>query len=162
MYIKGKSDIFFYEWLYDLCGDGLQPFMIYYTGRIAKLQCQYDKRYSKKYYHILTKIQLKIQEKVRSNATKHDYKDWFPNHNQLKNKKKENLFGFSFPGSRQVEIKTLQAKTFDLVKYQKFVQNKELLATFNSKIVVAKRKLLKPLIKEKKANKFIDIKTIQI
>lgn len=33
IYLRGKNDIFFYEFLYDICGDKLLPFMLYYASK---------------------------------------------------------------------------------------------------------------------------------
>lgn len=33
IYLKGRSDIFFYEWMSELCGDSLLPFMVFYPSK---------------------------------------------------------------------------------------------------------------------------------
>lgn len=33
IYLRGKHDIFFYEFLYEVCGDKLLPFLLYYASK---------------------------------------------------------------------------------------------------------------------------------
>lgn len=33
IFLRGKHDIFFYEFLYEICGDKLFPFLIYYASK---------------------------------------------------------------------------------------------------------------------------------
>lgn len=35
IYLRGKHDIFFYEFLYEVCGDKLLPFLIYYASKLS-------------------------------------------------------------------------------------------------------------------------------
>lgn len=35
--MNGRSDIFFYEYLYDICGDSLGPFMFSYDRKCCSL-----------------------------------------------------------------------------------------------------------------------------
>lgn len=35
IYVRGKNDIFFYEYLYEICGDKLLPFLLYYASEFA-------------------------------------------------------------------------------------------------------------------------------
>lgn len=37
IFIRGSNDIFAYEWLYEFCGDGIHPFMIYYHSKQTQL-----------------------------------------------------------------------------------------------------------------------------
>lgn len=32
IYIRGKSDVYFYEYMQEVCGDALTPFMIFYSS----------------------------------------------------------------------------------------------------------------------------------
>lgn len=33
IFIRGKNDYFFYEYMAEVCGDGLCPFTVYYSGK---------------------------------------------------------------------------------------------------------------------------------
>lgn len=33
IFIRGKKDIYFYEYMQEACGDGLLPFMVFYSGK---------------------------------------------------------------------------------------------------------------------------------
>lgn len=35
IYLRGRSDIFFHEYLNDVCGDGLLPFMLYFSSKFT-------------------------------------------------------------------------------------------------------------------------------
>lgn len=35
MYLRGKKDIFFYEFLQEICGDKLLPFLVYYASEFV-------------------------------------------------------------------------------------------------------------------------------
>lgn len=39
-YIRGRADIFFYEYIYDLCGDGTLPYMVYFSSKINAMHFQ--------------------------------------------------------------------------------------------------------------------------
>lgn len=44
IYIRGKKDVYFYEYMQEACGDGLLPFMIFYSGerQITFNQSRFD------------------------------------------------------------------------------------------------------------------------
>ena len=38
IYIQGRCDYYFYEYMSEVCGDGLLPFLIYYSS-----ECPFDR-----------------------------------------------------------------------------------------------------------------------
>ncbi|XP_052892293.1 uncharacterized protein LOC128300314 [Anopheles moucheti] len=169
IFMNGRSDIFFYEYLYDICGDSLIPFMFSYDQYIEK---QYLKLHKKRLKVLATKDCYKVVSKVvpkrlppytsRTTATKNTLQAAFEEYTDQRlpsltvSKQTSNpRMGFRFPGCRSLPLKTtacaLQKEASSQSAEMSVVgvkQNTALLRSFNSKIVVARRRLLAPVTNE--------------
>ncbi|XP_055381234.1 uncharacterized protein LOC129611855 [Condylostylus longicornis] len=132
VFLRGPIDIFFYEWLVELCRDKLQPFMVFHYNFHEDLLKERLEKQRPAGYKIYSKIQLKSIEKLTRN--KNEILDLhFPEKTIIKMHKR---IGFKFSGCRPVLLKPK-------VQTQNFIQKP--LQSFNSKIRIGKRKLFKPL-----------------
>uniref|UniRef100_A0A182JYA0 Uncharacterized protein n=1 Tax=Anopheles christyi TaxID=43041 RepID=A0A182JYA0_9DIPT len=179
IFMNGRSDIFFYEYLYDICGDSLGPFMFSYDQYIEK-QCL--KYHRKRLKVIAVKSCYKVAAKVvpkrlpsytpRAGKVKPTSQEVFEDYSGKRlpsltspNLAKKAVFGFRFSGCRPIPLKTAQTRqkaasvasnstitnsTFQGTETVDGVlkQNTALLSSFNSKIVVARRRLLSPATNE--------------
>uniref|UniRef100_A0A182PCN8 Uncharacterized protein n=1 Tax=Anopheles epiroticus TaxID=199890 RepID=A0A182PCN8_9DIPT len=176
IFMNGRSDIFFYEYLYDICGDSLGPFMFSYDQYIEK-QCL---KYHRKRLKVITvKSCYKVAAKVvpkhlpsytpRPAKVKPTMREAFEERSDKRlpslpsrNVAPKALFGFRFSGCRPIPLKTAQTRqraANSIITNSTFQastgtvegvlkQNTSLLSSFNSKIVVARRRLLSPVTNE--------------
>ncbi|XP_049283843.1 uncharacterized protein LOC125764057 [Anopheles funestus] len=175
IFMNGRSDIFFYEYLNDICGDSLMPFMFSYDQYIEKLYLKYHKKRLKviaikNCYRVVAKVVPKRLPPYipRASAVKLTLQSSFEDYSEkrLPNLSASNQtpiprIGFRFPGCRSIPLKTtacaLKAtnptssnSTFPgaATRADGVQQNSALLSSFNSKIVVARRRLLAPVTNE--------------
>lgn len=176
MFLRGKSDIFLYEYLQEVCGDGLMPFMFQYEHYIeAKHQKLHRLRekanQSKHCYRIPPKLLLNVHSKpchLKPPPTIHDF---FPERNEKQfpqsGQAPSSRFNFRFAGCRPVALKSNKARHTTggrsssifgmgvaqenndhgrdgLGHQQSLKQNAGLLRGFQAKVVIARRKLLRP------------------
>ncbi|XP_037907079.1 uncharacterized protein LOC119649135 isoform X2 [Hermetia illucens] len=140
IFLKGRDDIFLYEFLEDLCGDKMQPFMLYFY---RYLECSTTKKFislRKATYKIPSKVGLRCLE--RRLPRTENVAMYFPEAAPSIIKPKR--IGFRFAGCRPVLLK---AKPH--MKMEKCFKQSPI-SKFQEKVVIARRKLLKPLINEKK------------
>nr|XP_019544874.2 uncharacterized protein LOC109415453 [Aedes albopictus] len=179
LFLSGKSDIFLYEYLYEICGDGLMPFMFQYEqyieGKYQKFHHLRDKaNQSKNCYKIPSKVLLNVHPKpchLKPPPTIHDFfpdrtDKQFPQPTQTPSSR----FNFRFAGCRPVTLKSNKARftstgrstsgsLFGLGAQTEnhdhggggaighrppLKQNAGLLRGFQTKVVIARRKLLRP------------------
>lgn len=160
IFLKGRDDIFLYEFLEDLCGDKMQPFMLYFYSKIifkifrnghysnwnfltGYLECSTTKKFislRKATYKIPSKVGLRCLE--RRLPRTENVAMYFPEAAPSIIKPKR--IGFRFAGCRPVLLK---AKPH--MKMEKCFKQSPI-SKFQEKVVIARRKLLKPLINEKK------------
>uniref|UniRef100_A0A8W7PE67 Uncharacterized protein n=1 Tax=Anopheles coluzzii TaxID=1518534 RepID=A0A8W7PE67_ANOCL len=180
IFMNGRSDIFFYEYLYDICGDSLGPFMFSYDQYIEK-QCL--KYHRKRLKIIANKSCYKVAAKVvpkrlpayipRAAKAKPTLQEAFENYSEKRlpslstpNQAPKAQFGFRFAGCRPIPLKTAQSRQKSASAAASasitnsnmplgtetvegmLKQNTPLLSSFNSKIVVARRRLLSPATNE--------------
>ena len=133
--------------------------MLYYNKFLDKLSLKYQER-AKAVTH---ENMFKISPKVLLKSIPRDHKicpilriqDQFENYQTIPIKKPMRKFAFRFAGCRpKLRQPNLQVDSTR--------QNKDLLDNFNRKIVVAKRKILKPVTNYINAKEFINYKNIQI
>ncbi|XP_049531749.1 uncharacterized protein LOC125949095 [Anopheles darlingi] len=164
IFLNGRSDIFFYEYLSDICGDSLEPFLFSYEQIIEKLYRKYDRRRlkiiaAKTCYKVVAKVVLKIVPCTNSRIERTHlmHSDCFeelqpkrlsPSFNTTQEPRA--LFGFRFPGCRPVQTKMVQnyTKGVSSTLPATFKQNTDLLKTFKSKVVIARRRMLKTATNE--------------
>lgn len=199
MFLRGKSDIFLYEYLQEVCGDGLMPFMFQYEREYLFLhtkeprdvmfnssspnpdyiEAKHQKLHrlrekanqSKHCYRIPPKLLLNVHSKpchLKPPPTIHDF---FPERNEKQfpqsGQAPSSRFNFRFAGCRPVALKSNKARHTTggrsssifgmgvaqenndhgrdgLGHQQSLKQNAGLLRGFQAKVVIARRKLLRP------------------
>lgn len=118
IFLRGKSDIFLHEYINEICGDGLFPFVFQYENYIEEKYQKYYRRrekanQSKHCYKIKPKILLKIHPKPSHPKPPPTINDFFPERTekQLVSSTVLNLqppsarFSFRFAGCRPVSLK---------------------------------------------------------
>uniref|UniRef100_A0A182Y3H3 Uncharacterized protein n=1 Tax=Anopheles stephensi TaxID=30069 RepID=A0A182Y3H3_ANOST len=175
IFLSGRSDIFFYEYLNDICGDSLAPFTFSYDQYIEKLYLKYHKKRVKAVavktcYKVAAKVvpkRLPPSYKPRTSTRgKHTLQAAFDEHDCEKrlpslgaaNQPPKARIAFRFPGCRSIPLRTCSSKgTFasstvpggvEVAANGGIKQNTTLFDSFNSKIVVARRRLLRPVTNE--------------
>ncbi|XP_053675399.1 uncharacterized protein LOC128725663 [Anopheles nili] len=170
-FLNGRSDIFFYEYLQDICGDGLGPFMFSYEQYLEKLYLRYHRRRlkiiaTKNCYKITAMVYPKplsfdtTQRQTRKLTLEEAFEDCnskrltaLPPPNQAPTAR----FGFRFSGCRPVPLKSTKARLKATTAWAPqntgssdgaFKQNVALTSVFNSSIVIARRRLLSPVTNE--------------
>lgn len=148
IYLRGKKDIFFYEFLYEICGDKLHPFLIYYA----------------KYLLCYNKKMAKVRENQKS--TTNSFFTITP---------KKRFIGYRIqrlhpicppqpiakplpPATKTInihyghKISTKKMRKFARVdEKREVIQNQDLLNSFNQRVVIVKGRYLKSL-NDKKVN----------
>uniref|UniRef100_A0A336MWW2 CSON005369 protein n=1 Tax=Culicoides sonorensis TaxID=179676 RepID=A0A336MWW2_CULSO len=154
IFLKGKSDIFLYEWLHEMCGDSLSPFMVYYPSYLQHYCLKVKRRLDfiakhENTFKIASQIQLKQLEKpeklffgVRSDEMFDNFK--------LIQKREKKKFSFRFAGCRPINLRGRKNRFVQPVIVPTVVQKP--LDYFHNRIVVGRRKLLKSVTNVPKRN----------
>uniref|UniRef100_A0A182QPP0 Uncharacterized protein n=1 Tax=Anopheles farauti TaxID=69004 RepID=A0A182QPP0_9DIPT len=171
IYMNGRADIFFYEYLHDICGDSLGPFMFSYDQYIEK---QYLKYHRKRLKVIALKSCYKVAAKVYAKQLagytpqtgtvkpKPTLQNAFEDYSEKRlpalpppNQTPQSRFGFRFSGCRPMPLKTATSRIKPVSQTSPALgadgglkQNVAQLKIFNSKIVIARRRLLAPVTNE--------------
>lgn len=168
IFLRGKSDIFFYEYLNEICGDGLAPFVFQYEHYIESRYRKHDAlrrkaNEAKHRYKIPPKVVLTVHAKPSSLKPPPTVHDLFPDRTDRQLASVQNpphpvsKFSFRFAGCRPLPLK-LAGKSrptgrgsFGLGGQDgqgsspvKCRQNETLVRNFRAKVVVARRKMLAP------------------
>lgn len=168
IYIRGKKDLYFYEYMQEACGDGLLPFMIFYSGnrQIAfnrSMRITWNMIYLPEF---MRKLQAKTLAAVKSRKaplkipTKTLLRriprvpasieldpitmdEMFPGRSaRIRNLlPTTRRIGFKFAGCCPVPAKPRK----NLSSVKQYQQSAESLAKFSNKFVIGRRKLLKPI-----------------
>lgn len=146
IFIRGRNDIFLYEWLADLCGDTLTPFLLFYSASVQKFNLKIKRRLEKFQstdisFKILPKIlvtQIPKTSKPRTETCQTEFEGYKLIHRADKKK-----INFRFSGCRPVNLRGRKNKLIPTVVEPVIVQQP--LDSFHSKVVIGKRKLLKPV-----------------
>uniref|UniRef100_A0A8D8BKW4 (northern house mosquito) hypothetical protein n=1 Tax=Culex pipiens TaxID=7175 RepID=A0A8D8BKW4_CULPI len=168
IFLRGKSDIFFYEYLNEICGDGLTPFIFQYEHYIESRYRRHDAlrrkaNEAKHRYKIPPKVVLTVHAKphpsLKPPPTVHDL---FPERTTDRTLPSVQRpahpvakFSFRFAGCRPLPLKVLgksrpTGRNFGGTPQDghpspvKCRQNETLVRNFRAKIVVARRKMLAP------------------
>ncbi|XP_053694913.1 uncharacterized protein LOC128742540 [Sabethes cyaneus] len=171
IFLCGRSDIFFYEYLSEICSDGLVPFTFQYEQYIERKHqnlnqlCKRSNQ-SKHRYKIKAKVLLKTHAKSSSLKPPPSVNDLFPErtekeltgHNSLR--PPASRFSFRFAGCRPVALKSSKQRILGTARSSLFGgqekqttaasgqpalrQNESMLTSFHTKVVIAHRKLLSP------------------
>ncbi|KAJ6643144.1 hypothetical protein Bhyg_08100 [Pseudolycoriella hygida] len=149
IFLRGRSDIFFHEYLNDLCGDGLQPFMLYFSNYILK-KSQKKRELVKPSFKITPKLMLRTINKIENKISTMD--DAFPDRATLKRRN----IGFKFAGCCPVILKPKLQLPTDVI------QQVDLLSNYNNKVVICKRKLLKTITDVKIVEEKTDFRWLRI
>uniref|UniRef100_A0A2M4BE77 Uncharacterized protein n=1 Tax=Anopheles marajoara TaxID=58244 RepID=A0A2M4BE77_9DIPT len=164
IFLNGRSDIFFYEYLSDICGDSLEPFLFSYEQIIENLYRKYGRRRlkiiaAKTCYRVEAKVVVKKLPRTnhRSDRKYLMLSECFeelqprrlPSYSNTMQAPRARL-GFRFPGCRPMSTKMAQnfTKGASSTLAATVKQNDNLLNAFNSKVVVARRRILKPATNE--------------
>ncbi|XP_050076943.1 uncharacterized protein LOC126564071 [Anopheles maculipalpis] len=172
IFLNGRSDIFFYEYLYDVCGDSLAPFTFSYDQYIEKLYLKYHKQRvktiaAKNCYKVVAKVvptrlppsytpRPSTTSKLTLQVAFEDYSEKRLPSVGATNQPPKPRIGFRFPGCRSIPLKTCSVRTatansmFPIMEVANvgLKQNTALFKSFNSKTVVARRRLLMPVTNE--------------
>ncbi|XP_050100544.1 uncharacterized protein LOC126581122 [Anopheles aquasalis] len=164
IFLNGRSDIFFYEYLSDICGDSLEPFLFSYEQFIENLYRKYGRRSlkiiaAKTCYRVEAKVVLKRlpRTNIHSDRKCLMLSECFEELQLKRLPSSSNTmqaprarFGFRFPGCRPMSTKMTQnyTKALSSTIPATLKQNADLLNTFNSKVVVARRRMLKTATNE--------------
>lgn len=146
IYIRGRKDYYFYEYMAEICGDSLQPFLMYYSKYIEKLlkrMLTQRKQQKTPPIKISTKFLLVLTQKSTTTTHTGTIDELFPDRSppiQKPASVTSRRIGFKFAGCCPVLAKST---TLKLNAEQKFVQSTELNSKLNRFIVIAKRKMLK-------------------
>lgn len=150
IYIRGRRDFYFYEYMQEVCGDSLIPFLIYYSKYLDKLMSRAQTKTQKqteKTVKISPKLLIRFRERTyrTTGATinKTSIDDFFPDRTSFVRKitPSTRRIGFKFAGCRPVLAKS----TIKLSTEQQFVQSFDLCNKLNKRITICRRKLLKPI-----------------
>ncbi|XP_058824608.1 uncharacterized protein LOC131685143 [Topomyia yanbarensis] len=162
IFLRGASDIFLYEYLNELCGDGLLPFTFHYEQYIERKHQHYHRlrtivNEGKHCYKINNKIVLKIHPKSSSLKPPPTVNDMFPekSERQLDSVVSSNQqtpsarFSFRFAGCRPVALKSgrhriLRCGRQEFNPHPVVRQSDAMLKSFHAKVVIVRRKLLPP------------------
>lgn len=168
IYIRGRKDYFFYEYMDEVCGDSLQPFLMYYAKYIKKMLNRtlvLRKKQKQSPLKIGTKYLLASMDRPKSSETATatvtttittattasmttkkpiiSMDDMFPDRTPLIRKLAPTTrrIGFKFAGCCPV----LAKPNLKLTSEQQFVQSIDLCNKLNKRILICRRKLLKPI-----------------
>ncbi|XP_055591721.1 uncharacterized protein LOC129743658 [Uranotaenia lowii] len=173
IFLHGKGDIFLYEYLSEICGDGLIPFMFQYEQYLEKKYIKFHRIREKinqrsDIYRLKAKLVLKVQPKPSGHLKPPPtLSDFFPERTEklipaifsgkAGSAVPQPRFNFRFAGCRPIvgSMKTVGFKlrsrapppfgaSLDSVSSVGIKQNEHKLRSFHSKVVVAHRKLLAP------------------
>lgn len=145
IYIRGRKDLYFYEYMQEVCGDALLPFLVYYPKYIDKLNKRVASQSKKqKTLKISSKTLIRFNERTTgSDRKKPTIDDLFPERTSHIRKVAPSTrrIGFKFAGCCPVLAKS----TIKLSAEQQFIQSFDLYNKLNKRIVICRRKLLKPI-----------------
>ncbi|XP_063696508.1 uncharacterized protein LOC134827677 [Culicoides brevitarsis] len=147
IFMKGRSDIFLYEYLQEMCGDVLLPFMIFYPNYLQKYNLKIRRRLdiiakSENIYKIPPRVTLTTHLKPERLYSALLCEEIFDNFKILKKPEKKK-FSFRFAGCRPINLRGRKNRFVQPVIEPIVVQRP--LESFHSKIVIAKKKLMKPV-----------------
>ncbi|GAB0090950.1 uncharacterized protein DMENIID0001_057350 [Sergentomyia squamirostris] len=166
LYIRGSGDSFLYDILYTLCGDSLLPFMVYNTKKLNKIAIK-SATESQIKYKIVSKVLLKVCPRITSERCSRTIDQCFDDRHTLGLKKIPTRIGFRFAGCRPVILPRKSHHTIPpaapaaSLNHHTY-QNAELLAKFNQRVVVAKRKLFTPLTNKRMVRKIDDLRCVNL
>lgn len=156
IYIRGRKDLYFYEYMQEVCGDALLPFLLYHPKYVGKMQKRAQSKakqpsapppvkISSKYMYRFNERTYLIQIKKTKRHSQPTIDDLFPDRikhtHKMMTAPSTRRIGFKFAGCCPVLAKT----TNKLSAEQQFVQSFDLYNKFNKRIVICRRKLLKPI-----------------
>ncbi|CRK98442.1 CLUMA_CG011799, isoform A [Clunio marinus] len=161
IYLRGKKDIFFYEFLQEMCGDKLIPFLLYYANFLLKinqkkLKHNEDEKSNPIRFKIPQRTQIIGYQIQRLNPPML-YSDLANSFNGRQpslrpfNATRPIIIQYGHPVSTKKQKKT-HAKTDEKREIHQNVKN---LQSFNQRIVIAKGRLRKPITNIKRT-KFLD------
>lgn len=158
IYVRGRKDFYFYEYMQEVCGDSLIPFLVYYPKYMEKLRERIKAKQKNKQHleslKINSKTMLKFIERTNpsngQNGKSPTIGDFFPERTSHIRKiaPSTRRIGFKFAGCCPVLAKS----TIKLSAEQQFVQSFDLCNKLNKRIVICRRKLLKPIYINKHAD----------
>lgn len=188
IYIRGRADIFFYEYLYDLCGDGILPYMVYFSSKTEhKYHLQpstnsltsYSSEYLEKLtqriqrrqklrrtstisVHITAKLVLRTIPPLESKIS--TFAEVFPERVVPGSRK----IGFKFAGCCPVTLKS-KYKSLGGQQHQQRQPPTPVeqlfhapVGLFHKNVVICKRKLLKPLTNAKPVWRVSDLRRMNV
>lgn len=153
IYIRGRKDFYFYEYMQEVCGDSLLPFLVYYPRYLDKLKnrtFEQSKRQKQtaKPLKITSKSMIRFTDRAPQKTTGQNGRtpsidDLFPDRTSHIRKVAPSTrrIGFKFAGCCPVLAKS----TIKLSAEQQFVQSFDLCNKLNKRIIICRRKLLKPI-----------------
>lgn len=155
IYIRGRKDWYFYEYMEEVCGDSLLPFMLYYTKALGKLNDRSLARQKKLMESPPLKIAAKLLVRLKDRPvvvrkSLHTIDDYFPERASQVQRMAvaSRKIGFKFAGccpviGKAVTKQTNSEPTFVPTDFDK---------KFNERFVICGRKLLKPIYINKRGD----------
>lgn len=168
IYIRGKHDIFFYEFLYDVCGDKVLPFLVYYSNFLLRLDKKHYIAFKRREdnnlsFIIKQKVTVKVLKRQITVPSKVPMKigKVFDESPRIIPKAPAKII-FRFAGCNPILSSRLkkgirQTKKVDVVVEKREAQNPELLKKFNEKIFIAHQRLIKPVTNHQRYRRFENI-----
>lgn len=150
IYIRGRKDFYFYEYMQEVCGDSILPFLVYYSKYLDKLKVRAQTKKHKQTAQplkITSKSLIRFTDRTHrtsgSNGRTSSINDFFPELTSHVRKVTPSTrrIGFKFAGCCPVLAKS----TIKLSAEQQFVQSFDLCNKLNKRIIICRRKLLKPI-----------------
>ncbi|XP_055316588.1 uncharacterized protein LOC129576090 [Sitodiplosis mosellana] len=187
IYIRGRKDLYFYEYMQEVCGDALLPFLLYHPKYVAKLQKLAVLKKKRRPTTAPPPLKISSKSMLRFSERKHlhskqttrpasqpNIDDLFPERikhiqrmmttasssssmssssssstSSFLSTATQRRIGFKFAGCCPVLTKSTSIKRS---AEQQFVQSFDLYNKLNKRIVICRRKLLKPIYINHSAN----------
>lgn len=159
IYIRGRKDYYFYEYMQEVCGDALLPFLLYYPKYLEKVrnrivaQSMRMQRQTGTPIKIFSKLKIRFLDRPferRATTKPPAINDFFPERTTPVRKLVPTMrrIGFKFAGCCPILAKSNTKQNAE----PQFVQSIDLYKKINRRIVVGRGKNLKPIYKNADPN----------
>lgn len=161
IYLRGRRDIFFYEFLQEVCGDKLIPFLKYYANYLQKcnqrkLKAQLNDKSNTTLFRIVPKKRFMgyfiqrlhpIISEVRQPITK------------LISQAPKTI---NIHYGHKISTKKMKRSITRVDDKKEIVQNADNLYSFNQRVVIVKGRYLKPVTNQNKVNYYTNLHTLTL
>jgi hypothetical protein len=161
IYVRGKNDIFFYEFLQDVCGDKLVPFLVYYAKFIEKCN---RRKFKISRCEKLDAALFKINPKRRFIGYRiqrlHPIISEF--RQPITKPITQTPKSINIHYGHKVSTKKMKRSFTRVDDKKEVVQNAENLYSFNQRVVIVKGRYLKTLSNQRKTSYFSNFHTLAL